>query len=455
MPVECLELIDLEFDYLETEDMLIVVAYAFEPLLLIMEWVHGTSKASKFASEDIISNMPKNVITNILDRLPIQDAVRTGILSRSWRFNWTMLSQLVFDEKLFRYLQRKEHNQFYKRDLGRLLLHFRGFIAKFVLYIPDRVYHQTDDGFGEDINHWILFLSTKGMTEFVFLNTPTMLKLSTHLFSCLELKHLKLHKCQLYYVPGFHGFPNLLSLDFHKVLFESCICREFITGCPLLEILRISNDSLNVSCHHNGNLKLVEMAKLENLKVLSLSLSTLGHKTITHSDFFQLLGFFPKLEKLDLNFGLCKLLTEAGASTRFSSTLPCLKSIQLDGIDFNNRFMVLYVWDLIKGSSNLQTLKMKVTHLKEDDDVSPPPVGSREIDCGIIGKLQLRRVELHSIKDSEIDVCFIKSLLASSSLLEKMVIHKLYGFDVEEKYTFAKKLLKLHRASPIAEIDLD
>ncbi|MFS7949310.1 putative F-box domain, leucine-rich repeat domain superfamily, F-box-like domain superfamily [Helianthus anomalus] len=48
--------------------------------------------------------MPDNVVTNILDRLPLQDAVRTSILSRNWRFKWTTISQIVFDKNFFEYL---------------------------------------------------------------------------------------------------------------------------------------------------------------------------------------------------------------------------------------------------------------------------------------------------------------------------------------------------------------
>ncbi|KAJ0823182.1 putative F-box domain, leucine-rich repeat domain superfamily, F-box-like domain superfamily [Helianthus annuus] len=61
-------------------------------------------KASK--TEDVISSMPEDVVTHILDRLPVQDAVKTSILSRNWRFKWTMLSQLVFDDNFFDYLTK-------------------------------------------------------------------------------------------------------------------------------------------------------------------------------------------------------------------------------------------------------------------------------------------------------------------------------------------------------------
>ncbi|XP_076885260.1 putative F-box/FBD/LRR-repeat protein At3g23955 [Bidens hawaiensis] len=76
-----------------------------------MEPIHGRHK---FAPEDFISRVPDNVVTNILDRLPLQDAVRTDVLSTTWRFKWTMLSQLVFDFDFFEYLSKtntkNDHN---------------------------------------------------------------------------------------------------------------------------------------------------------------------------------------------------------------------------------------------------------------------------------------------------------------------------------------------------------
>ncbi|KAK2983921.1 hypothetical protein RJ640_017842 [Escallonia rubra] len=48
---------------------------------------HRKSKAMKSVEADIISNLPRNIIQNILKRMPIQDAVRTSILSRKWKYN--------------------------------------------------------------------------------------------------------------------------------------------------------------------------------------------------------------------------------------------------------------------------------------------------------------------------------------------------------------------------------
>ncbi|XP_071735728.1 FBD-associated F-box protein At5g22730-like [Rutidosis leptorrhynchoides] len=78
-----------------------------------MERAPRKHKASKSASKDIISRMPKNVIMHILDRLPIQYAVRTSILSSNWRFKWTLLSKVVSDDKFYEYLKRLGRENWY------------------------------------------------------------------------------------------------------------------------------------------------------------------------------------------------------------------------------------------------------------------------------------------------------------------------------------------------------
>lgn len=50
-------------------------------------------------SSDKYDNLPQNIIETILCLVPIKDAVRTSILSRSWRYNWVTIPKLVFSEK--------------------------------------------------------------------------------------------------------------------------------------------------------------------------------------------------------------------------------------------------------------------------------------------------------------------------------------------------------------------
>ncbi|KAF5797374.1 putative F-box domain, leucine-rich repeat domain superfamily, F-box-like domain superfamily [Helianthus annuus] len=48
---------------------------------------------------DRISKLPVGVIETILCLLPIQEAARTSILSKEWRYHWTKIPKLVFIEE--------------------------------------------------------------------------------------------------------------------------------------------------------------------------------------------------------------------------------------------------------------------------------------------------------------------------------------------------------------------
>ncbi|KAG9440684.1 hypothetical protein H6P81_020849 [Aristolochia fimbriata] len=46
---------------------------------------------------DLLSNLPGPLIEEILNWLPLRDAVRTSILSRAWRHHWKTIRRLDFD----------------------------------------------------------------------------------------------------------------------------------------------------------------------------------------------------------------------------------------------------------------------------------------------------------------------------------------------------------------------
>ncbi|GJT76305.1 F-box/FBD/LRR-repeat protein-like protein [Tanacetum coccineum] len=174
----------------------------------LLEMVRKTLKASKSAPVDIISTMPDNVMSNILNRLPIDCAVGTSILSKNWRFNWTLITQIVFQETLM----------LDWRIISRILLHLRDDITKiFIEILPPPFQHILDI---EDIYHLVLFVSRKGIQELTLDNKNHKLWywLPTHIFSCVELKYLELTNCGFPSAPAsFTGFPNLLSLKLYNL----------------------------------------------------------------------------------------------------------------------------------------------------------------------------------------------------------------------------------------------
>nr|XP_043625877.1 F-box/FBD/LRR-repeat protein At1g13570-like [Erigeron canadensis] len=333
--------------------------------------------------DDVISSMPENVVSNILDRLPIQDAVGTSILSKTWRFKWTLLTQLIFDYE-------KDYDE---GDINRLLLQLKGPITNFDLCIPDDTVLDV-----KSINHWVMFLSGKGIQEFTLTNNhETSLRLPTHLFSCMELKHLTLSNCCFRITPSFCGFPNLLTLHFFQITFESGNCGQLITQCPLLE-------NLEISYRHDlsRKLKLAEIAKLKNLIVLSLPLCNLDYKVITLSKIHQLVSCFPRLQELCLDFQNCKFPTESNENDcLIFNSFPSLKTLTLSQINLG------------------------------------------------------RHVVFISCMGSQYEIYLIKHLLACSPLLKKMAIHSVSSMSYAGKLKVATTLLKLNRASHTAIVDFN
>nr|GEU94817.1 hypothetical protein [Tanacetum cinerariifolium] len=394
--------------------------------------------------EDYISRMPPDVISNILDRLPTQDAVRTDILARNWRFNWTMITQLIFDRGFFRFiLGPDEDKEFNVRSLYRLLTHLKGPITKFVLYMYSELLEL------EDINHWILFVSRNGIKDLSLENfdQDDPFKLPTQLYSCMELEHLKLEHCCFLHSPSFQGFPNLQSLDFSNVGFQGYTFGEFISRSPLLEILKFREVG------RTKEVKIVEIAKLRNLKTLSLSWFSFDFEmTIKSSSIFQLMGL-PKLQELALDFWMCTLMIANGVKKKVPAAFNCLKTLKLHFIDFSDDVMASFVFEMICASPNLQTLEIKAC----DNYVSPETLWSLELDPKTAGKLQLLDVSFPSFRGSKNEVCLLRYLLACSPLLKKISIklelESLVGGE-GEKFKLSKTLKQLYRASPVAEMDI-
>ncbi|KAL7258373.1 hypothetical protein ACSBR1_004491 [Camellia fascicularis] len=120
--------------------------------------------------------------------LPLQDAVRTSILSRKWRYMWASLPQLVFDDKFCRESIRNQKNKLVMTIYQVLLLH-HGPTLRFTLSLSGL------EGCSE-IDQLVLFVSNNGIQEFnLHIRKGEPYKLPSSLFSCLQLKDLTLHSC--------------------------------------------------------------------------------------------------------------------------------------------------------------------------------------------------------------------------------------------------------------------
>nr|XP_033516320.1 F-box/FBD/LRR-repeat protein At1g13570-like isoform X2 [Nicotiana tomentosiformis] len=184
--------------------------------------------------EDRISGLPRNVTDRILELLPAQDAARTSILSRNWRYIWATLPNLVLDYQFFHELIEEPESKL-KQVVDEILLLHMGDIVKFILDTRGAHFSSCPD-----IDRWVLYVTRNGVKKLTLrisnLNTYT---LPSSIFKCSILTHLELTNCVFKPPSSFLGFPNLISLDLQRTTFvpttSFCVIRV-----PLLENLSLS-----------------------------------------------------------------------------------------------------------------------------------------------------------------------------------------------------------------------
>ncbi|KAJ0792914.1 putative F-box domain, leucine-rich repeat domain superfamily, F-box-like domain superfamily [Helianthus annuus] len=217
--------------------------------------------------EDRISNLPEHLIDSILERLPIQDVIRTSILSKKWRYKWRTMRAVVFDEQISKKLAKNgafgRHG--FIRVINQVLLLHKGSISKFYLCILDMFL----DSF-QDVNQWMLYLSTKGVKDFTIANSNQPYQLPRCVFSCVELRTLELNKCIFKPPLQFEGFLYLESLVFNNVDFTTDLGGTAI-NLPQLKklIMRSCTKVYNLKIHAT-NLQVLLIMNCPDVMLLEL-----------------------------------------------------------------------------------------------------------------------------------------------------------------------------------------
>lgn len=179
-----------------------------------------------------ITDLPENVINAILMHLPLQDAVRTSILSKKWRYKWCKLPHLTLDDELWKTTDNllSPSIKFTAIMYNILTLH-SGPITNFTLSMVKLKKYP-------NISSLVHFLSRKSIQHLVLqFSEWNRLKLPSSLFTCLQLRHLALQNCQICPPPAFKGFNMLISLELCHVSVPSRSLESLISSSPLLEKL--------------------------------------------------------------------------------------------------------------------------------------------------------------------------------------------------------------------------
>lgn len=420
-------------------------------------------------TSDIISELPANIIENILMCMPLRDAVRTSVLSKKWKYNWVKLPQLVFDDTLCQEWtqdQQSNRNRFFRSNkktrnrflftIYQVMLLHRGPILKFILSI-----------YGlkscSQIDTFIMFLSSNGVQEFtlqIWRGEPH--KLPSSLFSCQKLTHLNLRYCVFTPPTTFNGFSRVVCLEFCEVIIKAKTLASLVSSCPLLEQLTLES-STTFGCLEIDapNLKVLHLVGIFNsicfkntshLAIVSMCFPPNGMRFNEGGtfDWVNLFRSLPVLENLHMAGYYVKSLG-AGIKHRRLPTLTHLKILKLSDICLELAEDVRCALGLNRFSPRLH--KLTIEAFSTRDCFSDSVVKLSEWR----GKLnlyfnELREVEMHNVSGTSHELVFIMILLDNSPILETMVIKPDPTKVSDGGLRILKEVSQFRRLSPTAKI---
>ncbi|KAL1195212.1 putative FBD-associated F-box protein [Cardamine amara subsp. amara] len=225
---------------------------------------------------DRISNLSDDLLLKILSTFPTKDVVATTLLSKRWKFLWTMVHKLDFDDNWECYYLDQDYN---KHDVNSDPSKYGSFVqfvdrvmvlhkAPVLETLKFKVGHWCNS---EDMAHWIRIGIVRHFRELEishsvgyngYRHQSILLPRSLYMYAKLEV--LKLTNMIDLDVPTDVCLPSLKSLHLLRVEYKTDEChRKLLSGCPVLEELVVDKSE-------NSYMKnfYVVMSSLERLSIL-------------------------------------------------------------------------------------------------------------------------------------------------------------------------------------------
>ncbi|XP_060186132.1 F-box/FBD/LRR-repeat protein At1g13570-like isoform X2 [Lycium barbarum] len=397
--------------------------------------------------EDRISDLPRNVIDRILELLPVEDAARTSILSRKWRYIWAMLPSLVLGYRFCKSFKWEESPFNFKEAVDNILLMHMGDIVKFVL--DTRALRLS---LSAAIDRWMFYVTRNGVKELTLrVSSYHTYTLPSSIFNCSSLTKLTLFKCVFKPPNSFLGFQNLITLCLQGATFvpttSFCVIKaprlasltlDSCNGTQYLNIVSPGLESLYVSNSQWQCYPLLNcLINCKSLTVLKLECHDVVNNPKPNEK--------TTLEKLLVSLPALELLSADVVPNGLPVTLNCLWHLLLN-LDLGKMGLTSYVLQLIKNSPNLSKLEIRVDGTSDDAEtvmkyLDMPSCLERPLN-------NLEHVAINFFKSSKAELLFVKLLLSSTPYLLSMCIRQWADIDVD----IALELMRFRRASPRAEL---
>ncbi|KAL5704910.1 hypothetical protein ACHQM5_023271 [Ranunculus cassubicifolius] len=409
---------------------------------------------------DRLSSLPPELINVILKRVSIRDVVRTSALSRFWRCRWMLIPDLVFDPRSFPRQTITKPVDF----INIVLLLHNGNVSQFeIKNVLDRYY--------PDVDRWLHLLARK-LVKVLILQFPAgnvRCKLSSALFSCRNLRLLKLQWCILNIPSYAKGFSCLVDLHLRNVSFTEETIACLIVNCPLTRLILLACDGftrLNIYAPNlqifsfHGPCESINFGNTPKLAYASIGmLPFAGQIPVTRHNgrrlsLQDLLGGLVNVKELHILKHFMKILVACNiVPGNLHVAFSRLKSFSLE-LNFDEQSEILTAIKLCRSAPCLQLLTItncsnrQLIHLNEGDSLQT------RLQLGEYIFPHLVTVQLIGFKGGEYEMSFLQCILSNALVLEALSIQ----WDItcvpndQRRARVLESMLQFERVSPIAKV---
>ncbi|MFS7981135.1 putative F-box domain, FBD domain, leucine-rich repeat domain superfamily [Helianthus anomalus] len=410
------------------------------------------TKAQQLSSTTI-NTLPQTIIENILCLLPIEEAARTSILSREWRYKWITIPKLDFCWSTVLEIRTQENQTSHvewarkTRELWRKLFNA---IPRVLLMHQGPIHEFSIDSITNsdcfELDPIIFHLSRNHAVKklkLAFNHHMFSYKLPLCAFSMHQLTDLDLRYVDIDHQPIFSGFGSLRSLRLFYVKISKNALLHLLSNCP-------------------------------SLKRFSM-LGFIGRKDCTIVELFECL---PVIEHLTIYGDTPELLVLDSVPNELPTSLihlkyfcfnelyfgddhglifihilikcsPNLEKIELDYFCFHELYFgedhgLIFLLILIKCSQNLEKIELDIAEGIGDDNGTWFGILEKYSDVRLE---HLQELEIHRFRNLEHEMELVTVILARSPKLKKVIIHSVVEKD--EESDILKILLQAPRASPL------
>ncbi|PWA44262.1 FBD-like protein [Artemisia annua] len=327
-------LIDLDI----VEDGIVALAEVKKSYKLETRTTEVSSTLMSYKNVDRLSNMPDEVLSEILSSMPTKFAVQTSILSKTWRYNWTMVTNVDIDVLPFHGVENcctfvnRVLSLCKTTEIKLFRLHFNRFWVQ-----------------KSRMTKWINEAVRLKVSE-LEVQYGDLLELPFCLFTCKTLTKLRIDNYNERDVCDSQtpfNLPCLKALDIAIYRNSSPIVFKLISGCSILETLSL------------------QIYSLSNIEEYKFNIPTLKRLTLrlwkSRSNINKVVLNVPNLEDLFIFGGWCSLIFvmqdfPSLVSTEFSSSVL-----------WSDHFWV----ELLKGLTRAKSLSLSMRY---SEDLSHAPL---------------------------------------------------------------------------------